>query len=730
MILAPPRRPNVATHLIWDPTLSPAGQLFARCWITCTKTRLRRYTLLPIFIHIVLMAAALTVPGFAHAGTAIENPLISMIGIKDSYGVPVGNYAISTDYGTIFDGGTKAVMGSLLDAEAGIFVTIGGIAIWFIIYVLSFGFLPVIVEPVVSVAQDYAHHILPGVFACAGIIAAAMITLNIIRQNFPRATMMAATSMVVAVIFGALAYAPITWAVSNDGPLAKGRDVAISLGANSTASSANTTDTLNKLEGTLATSFIRHGIQVLNFGGLPDDTPACAQAWSAGAMSDDADQIKDGIAACGAANSASMKATADNPSPGQIGSGFMLLIFITIFAVFCCVLAFHIIGEFFNAVIAGFKFSWDLAVGVIPAMSGSVVNSFLAVNLGFAAMFGYVTAAIVTGQIVSAVFSTHGSGIDAMLSILVVMVIVVRKIGAIPRGLRRGAANVAANMVNAINGPAPAPVNNIVEERAGSFLQSGSAAVVGVGATMAGQQLARRAPAAAHALNLVAPVLGNRTLRHVNRGTHLQYDYDDHDHGNGPGPKPGPSGGPTGPGPSTPPPPPGPPPSPSGPSSPPTTAPTANPAPAPAPTAATAAAPAAPPAAQPGNTAPTAGPAITNPLPPPPTAPTTTNGAPVGATPGGPMRSTAPKTGASTNAMPAIAEPPPPSPAPPPRDPQPAPPPATSSAPPSPFALPAPQSQPAPPAPPLTSQPAPLPPTPQDHNDQPAPAHGPRHQDQ
>lgn len=720
MILAPALRPTLATTFMWDPALPPAGQLFTRCWIACTKTRLRRYTLLPLFIQTVLMTAALTVPGFAHAATAIENPLISMIGIKDSYGVPVGNYAISTDYGTIFDGGTKAVMGSLLDAEAGIFVTIGGIAIWFIIYVLSFGFLPVIVEPVVSVAQDYAHHILPGVFACAGIIAAAMITFNILKENFARATMMAATSVVVAAVFGALAYAPITWAISSDGPLMKGRDVAIALGTNSTASSANTTDSLNKLEGTLATSFIRHGLQALNFGGLPDDTPACAQAWSAGAMSDDADQIKDGVASCGAANSASMKATADNPSPGQIGSGFMLLIFITIFAVFCCVLAFHIIGEFFNAVIAGVKFGWDLAVGVIPAMSGSAISSFLAVMLVGAAMFGYVTATIVTGQVVTAVFSTHGSGIDAMLSILVFMVIVVRKVGAIPRGLRRGAANVAANMVNAINGPAPTPVNNIVEERAGSFLQSGSAAVVGVGATMAGQQLAQRAPAAAHALNLVAPVLGNRILRHANRGTHLQYLYDgdDHDHGDGPGPKPGSSGGPGGSGPSTPPPPPGPAPTPAASASPPA-APTTSPTPAP--NSSVAAAPASRAAGQPVNTpATTAGPAITNPLPRPATAPATLNGAPVGSTPGGPPRSTAPRSGASTHAMPAISEPqPPPAPAARPQEANPAPPANTSApAPPSPFAMPGPRSHAAPPAPPLNSAPAPLPPAP----DQPGPA--------
>jgi hypothetical protein len=726
MILAPTLRPTLATTFMWDPTLSPAGQLFTRCWIACTKTRLRRYTLLPIVIQTVLMTVALTVPGFAHAAIAIENPLISMIGIKDSYGVPVGNYAISTDYGTVFDGGTKAVMGSLLDAEAGIFVTIGGFGIWFIIYVLSLGFLPVIVEPVVTVAQDYAHHILPGVFACAGLIAAAMITFNILKENFARATMMAATSVVVAVVFGALAYAPITWAISTDGPLMRGRDVAISLGTDSAASSANTTDTLNKLEGTLATSFIRHGLQALNFGGLPDDTPACAQAWSAGAMSDDSDQIKDGIAACGAANSASMKATADNPSPGQIGSGFMLLVFITIFAVFCCVLAFHIIGEFFNAVIAGLKFGWDLAVGVIPAMTGSAINSFLAVNLGFAAMFGYVTATIVTGQVVTAVFSTHGSGIDAMLSILVFMVIVVRNVGAIPRGLRRGAANAAANMVNAINGPTPAPVNNIVEERAGSFLQSSSAAVVGVGATMAGQQLARRAPDAAHALNLVAPVLGNRTLRHVNRGTHLQYDLDDQDHGNGPGPKPSPSNGP-GPSSPPPPPPPGPPPAPSSP--PPATQ--ANPAPAPAAPATTAAA-AAPPSTQPvTNPATTAGPAITNPLPPLATAPTTTNGAPVGSTPGGPPRPTAPRTGTSTHEMPAIPEPQPaPAPAAHPPQENPASPATTSApAPPSPFAMPGPRSQPAPPAPPLNSAPAPLPPAP-DLADPASTSHDTRHRDQ
>lgn len=506
----------------WDPTLPTVGQLFARGWAFSTATRLRRFTVLPIYLQLCLCLLALLFPAEAHAAVGPQSPVLYLLGVTDSYGVPLSKYAISTDYGSILDGGTQAVMGTLFEAEAGLFVAIGGAAIFFLIYILSFGFLPDLVQPVAVVAQDYAVQIIPGIAAIAGIIAATCIAFNILRENLPRAASQTAAAVLVAVIGGALVSSPITWVISGDGPLAIGRDAAVGIGSNSPAGGNNTSETLNRLEGTLATSFVRRPLQTWNFAGQPDSTPACAAAWSNGVNSGDPDNIKDGIAACGAPDSATMKATADNPTPGQLGTGFLMIMFIGIFALFCIVLGIHIVLEFFHAVANAFKLLWGFAVGVIPgAPQASLVNTFVAMLFSGVAMFGYITLTIFVGEIVTVVFRQQGNGIVAMFSVLILMVVAIRGIFKLSKGLKQSSANVAAGVINSVGAPATPPTNSILQEKAGGFLRDTSVVALGLGASMAGGAIAARSPSAAHALHVVAPfVRGGRSsmVRNLDRG--------------------------------------------------------------------------------------------------------------------------------------------------------------------------------------------------------------------
>lgn len=506
----------------WDPTLPTVGQLFARGWAFSTATRLRRFTVLPVYLQLCLCLLTLLFPAEAHAAVGPQSPVLYLLGVTDSYGVPLSKYAISTDYGSILDGGTQAVMGTLFEAEAGLFVAIGGAAIFFLIYILSFGFLPDLVQPVAVVAQDYAAQIIPGIAAIAGIIAATCIAFNILRENLPRAASQTAAAVVVAVIGGALVSSPITWVISGDGPLAIGRDAAVGIGSNSPAGGNNTSETLNRLEGTLATSFVRRPLQTWNFAGQPDSTPACAAAWSNGVNSGDPDNIKDGIAACGAPDSATMKATADNPTPGQLGTGFLMIMFIGIFALFCVVLGIHIVLEFFHAVANGFKLLWGFAVGVIPgAPQASLVDTFVAMLFSGVAMFGYITLTIFVGEIVTVVFRQQGNGIVAMFSVLLLMVVAIRGIFKLSKGLKQSSANVAAGVINSVGAPATSPTTSIPQEKSGGFLRDTSVVALGLGASMAGGAIAARSPSAAHALHVVAPfVRGGRSsmVRNLDRG--------------------------------------------------------------------------------------------------------------------------------------------------------------------------------------------------------------------
>ncbi|CAN7695726.1 hypothetical protein [Mycolicibacterium frederiksbergense] len=509
----------------WDPTLPTLGQLFARGWALSNATRLRRFTMLPIYLQLCLCLIALIFPAEAHAAIGPQSPLLYVLGVTDSYGVPLSRYAISTDYGSILDGGSQAVLATLLEAEAGLFVVIGGVAIWFLMYVISFGFLPDLVQPVASVVQDYAGQILPGVAAIAAIVAATFVAVNILRGNLPRAASQGAAAVLIALIGGALVYSPISWVISDSGPLAQGRDVAVSLGSNSVAGLDNTSDTLNRLEGTLATSFVRRPLQTWNFAGQPDSTPSCAAAWSEGVRSGDPDNIKDGIRACGASDSAAMKATADNPSPGQLGTGVLMLMFIGIFALFCAVLGFHIVLEFFRAVANAFKLLWGFAVGVIPGgPQASLVNTFVAMLFSGVAMFGYITMTIFIGEIVTVVFRQQGNGVVAMMSALILMMVAIRLVFAMSKSLKQSSANVASGVISSVGAAPPPPTTNILQEKAGGFLRDSSVVAMGLGATMASGALAARSPSASHALHVVAPfVRGGRSsmVRRLDRGADI-----------------------------------------------------------------------------------------------------------------------------------------------------------------------------------------------------------------
>jgi len=487
-----------------DPTTSWLGQLLARGWAWSTATRRRRICVAPLFVHAVIYAAAALFPSSAQAvagSAAPRDSLLAMLGVVDSYGVPLANYTFTTDYGSVLDFGTQSVLATLLQMEAAFFVSIGGFAVWMLTYAISFGFLPDLVVPVADVVQDLAGYIIPGVAAIAAVVAALLIAFNVMRGNASRAASQTLAAMLVAIVTAALLQAPISWAISPGGPLMTGRDVAIGLGANTVPSSAQTVNYPSKLEGDLATAFVRRPLQMWNLASIADDTPACAQAWSTGVMSGDQDQIKDRIARCGSPASAAMKTAADRPNPGQLGTGLLLLLFIGVFALFCLVMAMHIIGEFFRVVANAVRLLWDAALGVIPgAAQSNLLNTFVAVMFSAVAMFAYITFTVLVGETVGRVFSRVGNGVGGMISALILMVVALVGVSKVSRGLKRSSAATTAGILSGIGAPQVQERPHVLQERTSAVMTAAGAVTTGLVGTAAGMALARRVPALAPAL--------------------------------------------------------------------------------------------------------------------------------------------------------------------------------------------------------------------------------------
>ncbi|MHC9295424.1 hypothetical protein ACRCUN_23430 [Mycobacterium sp. LTG2003] len=510
----------------WDPALPVLGQCVSRMWLFCSASRLRYFTLLPVALYIALAAFGLMFPAEAHAYGEMA-VLGALLPVTDSYGVSLWDYQVATDHGGLFKPG-NALMGGLLSLEGAIFVTIGGFAIWLLVYILSFGFLRDLVLPMAEGTQAYASQILPGVAVVAGLIAAVVIAMTVIRGDMPKAVGQASAALLVALVAGAVAYSPVSWAVSDDGPIVQGRDLAISAATNSAVSSGHATDTLGQLEGMLATNLVRRPLQALNFGALPDDTPACATAWSSGVNSGEADRIKDNVRDCGAPNSAGMKARADNPGAGQVGAGLLLLAFMTVFLLYAVTTAFRIIAEFMRAIVSALKMMWGLAVGLIPGPGQRSIYT-AAVEFAFAAlaMFAYVTATMFVGEMFSTIFRQQANVIVSTISSITLTSMMMWLFYKLGRHRRKNAESIADNILDGLGATKPPPGGGGGGKSSyipGGFLYNeprhgvGTALTLGITGTLTGEAIYKASPTAGKVMRRFASFYPAGPMQTLYRG--------------------------------------------------------------------------------------------------------------------------------------------------------------------------------------------------------------------
>ncbi len=404
----PTRLRAAVTPASFDPAVPYTSQLCAHIWAWSVATPLRRYTVAPFLISQVygLFCAIL----FAPTAHAAGSPISSALGVTDSYGVPVGAYAASTDYGTIFDGGPKTLRASIFQMETAIYIDGACLAIFILTWVVGFTFLADLVAPFADAAQTTAGTmIVPFAAACIS-IAGLVVGYEALRGNWTRVGKYIG-SIVVVVIVGVALFtnSPIAWTLSDKGPLMAGRDFGISTATNSAPSAGTSTNYVETLRKDLATNLIRRPLQVWNFGAVADATPACASAWSQGVLSGNTDRIKDGIENCGASNSRAMKASADNPSWGQVaggGIGFGFLLLAT--WLFCASFAVTIMATALRAVTEAFKLVFSSAAAVIPG-APQILYFRIATRLifSFGAMAAATAISVFAGRIVMQVLNKN-----------------------------------------------------------------------------------------------------------------------------------------------------------------------------------------------------------------------------------------------------------------------------------------------------------------------------------
>lgn len=363
----PSRRPSWAWQPVWDPAYWAPRAVFrrGRAWIGATRRRrVITWILGAVFVLFVFPGVVLSM---ATAETATEttsssvNSATSWMNVRDSDGVPLSNYTFVTNHGGILSPG-NVVLAFVIVLIFALWMVGVNTADWMIGNAFDFGWLQLFGPPLQSAAKSLSDTIAtPMVLAVAAAIGAFFVGWFIVRGYHAKATIQVVTMVAVAILGPVFLAEPLAEELSQDGLLAQGRNLGVSVAAGLNGNNnPNTAHLIPTMQAGLADNFARKPLQVWNFGHVIDDRPACKSAWTAGMKAGSESQVKNGLKSCG--DSAAYSA-ADNPSVGQIGAGLLLLLSALILLLFASYLAIKVIWAALDAIYYGFLTIFGFAAG-------------------------------------------------------------------------------------------------------------------------------------------------------------------------------------------------------------------------------------------------------------------------------------------------------------------------------------------------------------------------------
>ena len=288
--------------------------------------RLRRHLQILAVVQFLAVTAVCTAPA---ASASTNAGVLNWTGLRDSYGVPVGDYYLSlasirdqiTQAGpdtSAWDPGTwgrwlmhgldvmftSLAAGGVLTAEAGFFVGVITLALWVMRLTISTYWLTVIGEiaktittAVITVTTRW------GLVAAAVPVGVFLGVLAIRRGEGGRG----ATMILIALTMPALAVTvfadPAGMMYGPDGLLAFGRRVGFSTAEaathNGPIGGGGFTGQLDTLTANLATHAVREPLQLFNFGHVIDRVGGCGAQWSSAVRQGASDGPIQAMARCG-----------------------------------------------------------------------------------------------------------------------------------------------------------------------------------------------------------------------------------------------------------------------------------------------------------------------------------------------------------------------------------------------------------------------------------------------
>jgi len=283
----------------------------------------------PFLLLAGVQALALAAVGAAPQASAATNAaVLNWTGLKDSYGVPIGDYCLAlasipeqisqAGPGVNWDPASwakwslhaMAVLAAnlttahILTAEAGFFVGVIAVALWIMKITVSSYWLAV-VGALARAITGGVIHVTAGLGLLAAVIPigvfAGVVTMR--RGEAGRGAMMILAALATPALSVALFADPAGEMYGPRGLLAFGRAVGFSVAQaarpGGALAGAGFTGQVESLTGSLITHTVREPLQLWNFGHVVDRVGGCGPAWSAAVRSGVSDAPIRAMGRCG-----------------------------------------------------------------------------------------------------------------------------------------------------------------------------------------------------------------------------------------------------------------------------------------------------------------------------------------------------------------------------------------------------------------------------------------------
>ncbi|MGK8520066.1 hypothetical protein ACRS6B_00155 [Nocardia asteroides] len=431
-----------------------------------------------LFVFPGLLGAVASAQSMAASAGGSQIDGLSWMNIRDSSGVLLSSYTFATDRGGPLNPGAT-ILWAILGLQFIGYMSIVTSAIWLIGYALSFRWLDWLAAALRGVADGLTGQIAtPLVLVTAATIGAFCVGWFLVRGYHAKAMVQVVTMVAVAVLGPLYLAQPLSEVLSSNGLLAQGRNVGIAVAAG-LHGNANPDPSLliASMQEDLADNFARRPVQVWNFGHVVDDRPSCGAVWSAGMRAGDENRVKSGMRMCG---DGVAHAKASDPTMGQVGTGFLLLLCGGVLLAFAVYLAVKVMKAAMDAIYHCFMSIFGFAAGGFvygPTQTflvRNVVDGFLAA----ARMAAFTLFLGVYLLFLNNLFQQARGQVMAVIIIAgAVEAIAISQLRRLDLSLSRGNDWVANRFASAIQGPS----------RPGGGGGGGTA--LGMGAALAGGSL-------------------------------------------------------------------------------------------------------------------------------------------------------------------------------------------------------------------------------------------------